>query len=155
MKPSTLPVTSAWPSGVKRATSGWLFFPNLIARSKSVGKRSTSSRAPAAWPRNRSNAVPGGSRPWCCCLRARAAAAPRPSGHGAWTAMARLGGRLLDIRCGFCACSWSASASHAWLAAACQACRDTCSCSNGRQPDRRAMRTMQTLHTTASTQAPG
>ena len=71
MKPSTLPVTSAWPSGEKRATSGWLFLPNLMPRSNSVGKRSTSSRAPCACPRNRSNAVPGGSRPWCCCLRAK------------------------------------------------------------------------------------
>jgi hypothetical protein len=41
MKPSTLPVMSEVPSGVKRAVSGWLFFPNFSVRSSCVGKRST------------------------------------------------------------------------------------------------------------------
>ena len=70
-KPSTLPVTSSWPSGEKAAHSAWLLTPNLICRSRSAGKVSTSSRAPAAVPRNRSKAAPGGSMPCCCCLQGR------------------------------------------------------------------------------------
>ena len=69
MKPSTEPVTNIWPSAENRAVSAWLFLPNLIVLSIEVGNSSTSSRCPCACPLNKSNAVPGGRSPWCCCLR--------------------------------------------------------------------------------------
>ena len=46
MKPSTDPVTSMFPSGENAAASGWLFFPNFIVRSSSVGYRSSCGWAP-------------------------------------------------------------------------------------------------------------
>lgn len=40
-KPSTLPVTSSWPSGENAAHSAWLLAPNLTTLSRSVGNAST------------------------------------------------------------------------------------------------------------------
>lgn len=68
MKPSTEAVASICPSGENWAASGWEPLPKRMTRSSCEGKRSTASRCPCAVPLNRSRAVPGGSRPWCCCL---------------------------------------------------------------------------------------
>lgn len=67
IKPSTVPVTKYWPSGEKRAHSTCDFWPNLICFDNCVGYFSSSWSRTAAFPRNKSIVVPGGSRPWCCC----------------------------------------------------------------------------------------
>lgn len=64
--------------------------PNLICRSRSVGNASTSSLAPAAVPRNKSKAAPGGSRPCCCCLRGGAGGKGAVY-HGCWMLRGRAG----------------------------------------------------------------
>mmetsp|Transcript_28258 Transcript_28258/g.92233 ORF Transcript_28258/g.92233 Transcript_28258/m.92233 type:complete len:271 (+) Transcript_28258:633-1445(+) len=66
-KPSTDPVTRHCPSGEKAAHSGYDFFPNFIVLDSCVGCSSDSSWRTGAVPRKRSNAVPGGRSPWCCC----------------------------------------------------------------------------------------
>mmetsp|Transcript_27629 Transcript_27629/g.57458 ORF Transcript_27629/g.57458 Transcript_27629/m.57458 type:complete len:320 (+) Transcript_27629:872-1831(+) len=67
MNPSMLPETRYWPSGEKAAHSAWDFLPKRIVCVHLVGNSSVSSGFAAAVPRNTSNCVPGGSRPWCCC----------------------------------------------------------------------------------------
>ena len=67
MNPSAEPVANIPPQGLNRAHSGKDFLENLILLCDVVGHCSSSSSSTCAWPRNKSNAVPGGSAPVLFC----------------------------------------------------------------------------------------
>mmetsp|Transcript_32066 Transcript_32066/g.75712 ORF Transcript_32066/g.75712 Transcript_32066/m.75712 type:complete len:299 (-) Transcript_32066:288-1184(-) len=67
MKPSTEPETRYCPSGEKHAHSACEDLPNLITGPGAEMAASGSMTCCAAAPRKRSNLLPFGSCPWCCC----------------------------------------------------------------------------------------
>ena len=88
------------PSGENPAHSQCDLAPNLIVFESIVGGASSSSSRVAAFPRNTSNDVPGGSRPTYCCHRSACPmSASRRDGGTTFTSVDSAVGRVTHNGC--------------------------------------------------------